>query len=157
MKIMKKIIFCLAAVLMLAACNNKADNQNNDSTGSENATTENTMPVASSDDEGQTEWIKQSTIMTSKPMVIDFFATWCGPCKELAPILDEIEKRHKGDVIFRRIDVDHEQELAMEFHVESIPMLMFVTPKGESQTIVGLQEPAVIEAKIAELLTRSAK
>ena len=157
MKIMKKIIFCLAAVLMLAACNNKADNQNNDSTGSENATTENTMPVASSDDEGQTEWIKQSTIMTSKPMVIDFFATWCGPCKELAPILDEIEKRHKGDVIFRRIDVDQEQELAMEFHVESIPMLMFVTPKGEYQTIVGLQEPAVIEAKIAELLTRSAK
>lgn len=154
---MKKIIFCLAAVLMLAACNNKADNQNNDSTGNENATTENTMPVASPDDEGQTEWIKQSTIMTSKPMVIDFFATWCGPCRELAPILDEIEKRHKGDVIFRRIDVDQEQELAMEFHVESIPMLMFVTPKGEYQTIVGLQEPAVIEAKIAELLTRSAK
>ena len=154
---MKKIIFCLAAVLMLAACNNKADNQNNDSTGNESATTENTMPVASPDDEGQTEWIKQSTIMTSKPMVIDFFATWCGPCRELAPILDEIEKRHKGDVIFRRIDVDQEQELAMEFHVESIPMLMFVTPKGEYQTIVGLQEPAVIEAKIAELLTRSAK
>ncbi len=154
---MKKIIFSLAAVLMLAACNNKADNQNNDSTGNESATTENTMPVASPDDEGQTEWIKQSTIMTSKPMVIDFFATWCGPCRELAPILDEIEKRHKGDVIFRRIDVDQEQELAMEFHVESIPMLMFVTPKGEYQTIVGLQEPAVIEAKIAELLTRSAK
>ena len=154
---MKKIIFCLAAVLMLAACNNKADNQNNDSTGNESATTENTMPVASPDDEGQTEWIKQSTIMSSKPMVIDFFATWCGPCKELAPILDEIEKRHKGEVIFRRIDVDQEQELAMEFHVESIPMLMFVTPKGEYQTIVGVQEPAVIETKIAELLTRSAK
>ena len=154
---MKKIIFCLTAVLMLAACNNKSENQENGNATGGEETTRSEMPVASPDDEGQDEWIKQTTIMSSKPMVIDFFATWCGPCRELAPILDEIEKRHKGDVIFRRIDVDQEQELAMEFHVESIPMLMFVTPKGEYQTIVGLQEPAVIEAKIAELLTRSAK
>ena len=153
---MKKIIFCLAAVLMLAACNNKADNQNNGSTGNENATTENTMPVASPEDEGQTEWIKQTTIMSSKPMVIDFFATWCGPCKQLDPILEEVEKNHKGDVIFKRIDVDKETSLAQEFGVQSIPMLMFVTPKGEYQTIVGLQPASVIETKIAELLTRSA-
>ena len=153
---MKKIIFCLAAVLMLAACNNKADNQNNGSTGNENATTENTMPVARPEDEGQTEWIKQTTIMSSKPMVIDFFATWCGPCKQLEPILEEVEKNHKGDVIFKRIDVDKETSLAQEFGVQSIPMLMFVTPKGEYQTIVGLQPASVIETKIAELLTRSA-
>lgn len=153
---MKKIIFCLAAVLMLAACNNKADNQNNGSTGNENATTENTMPVASPEDVGQTEWIKQTTIMSSKPMVIDFFATWCGPCKQLEPILEEVEKNHKGDVIFKRIDVDKETSLAQEFGVQSIPMLMFVTPKGEYQTIVGLQPASVIETKIAELLTRSA-
>ena len=88
---MKKIIFCLTALLMLAACNNKTENQNeNNAEGA--ATTESTMPVASPDDEGQTEWIKQTTIMSSKPMVIDFFATWCPPCKDLTPILDEIEK-----------------------------------------------------------------
>ena len=153
---MKKIIFCLAAVLMLAACNNKADNQNNGRSDNENATTENTMPVASPEDEVQTEWIKQTTIMSSKPMVIDFFATWCGPCKQLEPILEEVEKNHKGDVIFKRIDVDKETSLAQEFGVQSIPMLMFVTPKGEYQTIVGLQPASVIETKIAELLTRSA-
>lgn len=153
---MKKIIFCLTALLMLAACNNKTENQNeNNAEGA--ATTESTMPVASPDDEGQTEWIKQTTIMSSKPMVIDFFATWCPPCKELTPILDEIEKKHKGEVIFRRIDVDKEPELAAEFHVEAIPMLMFVTPKGEYQTIVGLQPSDVIEAKIAELLKHSAQ
>ena len=114
------------------------------------------MPVASPEDEGQTEWIKQTTIMSSKPMVIDFFATWCGPCKQLEPILEEVEKNHKGDVIFKRIDVDKETSLAQEFGVQSIPMLMFVTPKGEYQTIVGLQPASVIETKIAELLTRSA-
>ena len=92
-----------------------------------------------------------------KPCVIDFYATWCGPCKQLAPILDELEQKHKGDVIFKRVDVDQEPDLANEFHVEAIPMLMFVTPKGDYQTIMGYQEAAVIEAKIAELLARSAK
>ena len=154
---MKKIIFCLTAMLVLAACSNKTENQEgNNANGINNEAAQSEMPVASPDDEGQGEWIKQTTIMSAKPMVIDFYATWCGPCKELAPILDEIEKNHKGDVIFKRIDVDQEPELAQEFRVEAIPTLMFVTPKGEYQTIMGLQEAAVIEAKIAELLTRSA-
>ena len=154
---MKKIIFCLTAMLVLAACNNKTENQEgNNANDINNEAAQSEMPVASPDDEGQGEWIKQTTIMSAKPMVIDFYATWCGPCKELAPILDEIEKNHKGDVIFKRIDVDQEPELAQEFRVEAIPTLMFVTPKGEYQTIMGLQEAAVIEAKIAELLTRSA-
>lgn len=154
---MKRFFYCLAAVLMLAACNNKAENQEEAATAGGEETVKSEMPVAEPDDEGQGEWIKQTTIMSSKPMVIDFFATWCGPCKQLSPILDEIEKNHKGEVIFKRIDVDQESELAMEFHVESIPMLMFVTPKGDYQTLVGLKDPAVIEAKIAELLKRSGK
>ena len=144
-------------MLLLAACNNKSENQESAGAVAEDENVRSEMPVASPDDEGQTEWTKQTTIMSSKPMVIDFFATWCGPCKQLSPILDEIEKNHKGEVIFRRIDVDQEPDLAAEFRVEAIPMLMFVTPKGDYQTIVGLQTPEVIEAKIAELLKRSAK
>lgn len=151
---MKKTIICLMALMVLAACNNKSD-ETNVAGAEETAQTE--LPVASPDDEGQSEWIKQTTIMSSKPMVIDFYATWCGPCKQLAPILDEVEQNHKGDVIFKRIDVDQEPDLAQEFRVEAIPTLMFVTPKGEYQTIMGLQEAAVIESKIAELLTRSAQ
>jgi len=151
---MKKTIICLMALMVLAACNNKSDEKN--VTGAEE-TAQTELPVASPDDEGQSEWIKQTTIMSSKPMVIDFYATWCGPCKQLAPILDEVEQNHKGDVIFKRIDVDQEPDLAQEFRVEAIPTLMFVTPKGEYQTIMGLQEAAVIESKIAELLTRSAQ
>ena len=153
---MKKILFCLTALMVLAACNSKSDN-NEQQTADNNGAAQSEMPVATPDDEGQGEWIKQTTIMTSKPMVIDFYATWCGPCKQLAPILDQIEQNHKGEVIFKRIDVDQEPELAQEFRVEAIPTLMFVTPKGDYQTIMGLQEAAVIETKIAELLTRSAK
>lgn len=153
---MKKIIFCLAAVLMLAACNNKSEQDNQSATGS-NEAVQSEMPATDVVTEDNGEWLKQNTIMSAKPMVIDFFATWCGPCKQLTPILDEIEQHHKGDVIFKRIDVDQEPELAQEFNVEAIPMLLFVTPKGEYQTLVGLQEAPVIETKIAQLLTRSAQ
>jgi thioredoxin 1 len=96
-------------------------------------------------------------ISSDRLVLVDFFATWCGPCKELAPVLDEIEQKHKGQVIFKRVDVDQEPELAMEFRVEAVPTLMFVTPKGEYQTLLGYQEAPVIEAKIAELLNRSTK
>ena len=153
---MKKIIFCLAAVLMLAACNNKREQDNQSETGG-NEAVQSEMPAndAATEDDGQ--WAKQSTILSSKPMVVDFFATWCGPCKQLAPILEEIEQNHKGDVIFKKIDIDQEPELAQEFRIDAVPTLMFITPTGEYQTLLGLQEPAVIETKIAELLTRSAK
>ncbi len=152
---MKKLFIYMAALVVLVSCNSKSEQNANEAAASDEAV-KSEMPVANSEDEGQTEWIKQTTIMSSKPMVIDFFATWCGPCKELAPILDELEQKHKGDVIFQRIDVDKEPELAQEFNVEAIPMLLFVTPKGEYQSIMGYQEAPVIEAKIAELLTRSA-
>lgn len=148
---MKKIMICLMAVLVLAACNNKQENQENNTVAEQS---EMPAPEADGQDDG---WMKQTTIMSSKPMVVDFYATWCGPCKELAPILDEIEKNHKGEVIFKRIDVDQEPELAQEFRIEAIPMLMFITPTGEYQTIVGLQDAPVIEEKITELLARSTK
>lgn len=152
----KRFILCMAALLVLAACNNKSE-QNNAQPAGANEATQSEMPTASTDDAGQSGWLKQTTLLGSKPMVVDFYATWCGPCKQLAPILEEIEQNHQGQVIFKRIDVDQEPDLASQFRVEAIPMLMFVTPKGEYQTMVGYQEAAAIEAKIAELLTRSAQ
>ena len=152
----KRFILCMAALLVLAACNNKSE-QNNAQPADANEATQSEMPDASNDDAGQSGWLKQTTLLGSKPMVVDFYATWCGPCKQLAPILEEIEQNHKGQVIFKRIDVDQEPDLASQFRVDAIPMLMFVTPKGEYQTMVGYQEAADIEAKIAELLTRSAQ
>ena len=145
---MKKIFICLAALMMLVACNNKSEKQTVE--GNEAIEAE-----AAVEEEGQDGWMKQTMLLANKPMVVDFYATWCGPCKELAPILDEIEKKYDGEVIFKRIDVDQNQDLAQEFGIQAIPLLMFITPKGEYQTIMGLQEASVIEAKIAELLKHS--
>ena len=154
---MKKFLFIVAIVMMVASCNNRAEQNQAEETVTNEMTQDEATAEAASEAGQDDGWMKQSTIMSAKPMVVDFYATWCGPCKELAPILDEIEQHHKGDVIFERIDIDQKPALAQEFHIEAIPMLMFITPEGEYQTIVGVEKPAVIEAKIAELLTRSAK
>jgi len=146
---MKKLIFSLAAMLVLAACGNKSSQATEDGTSSQQSE----VTAISTDD--QDPWAKQTTIMGSKPMVVDFYATWCGPCKQLVPILEEIERNHKGEVIFERIDVDQKPDLAQEFGIDAIPMLMFITPTGEYQTLVGLQSPEVIEEKISQLLKRS--
>ncbi|MBQ6167316.1 MAG: thioredoxin family protein [Muribaculaceae bacterium] len=148
---MKKIFICLVAVLALVACNNKSENQNVEATEAEQ------VEAAVTPEVSQDGWGKQNTLKSNKPMVVDFFATWCGPCKQLAPVLEEIEKNHQGEVIFKRIDVDQEPELAMEFKIEGVPTLFFITPDGEYQSLVGYQDAPVIEAKIAELLSRSKK
>lgn len=126
---MKKIIFCLTAVLMLAACNNKSENQDNNTAGSDE-TTRSEMPVAEPGDEGQTEWIKQTTIMTSKPMVIDFFATWCGPCKMMHPVLVQLKDELGDSIRIIKIDVDKNESLSMTHRIQSVPTLMLFR-KGE--------------------------
>ena len=153
---MKKIILCMMALIVLAACTRNTNTQDNSATASKESF-ETELPTNNPADDNQDGWMKQTTLLSSKPMVVDFFATWCGPCKQLAPILEEIEQNHKGEVIFKRIDVDQEPELAMQFQVEAIPMLVFITPTGDYQTLTGLQEASVIEAKIAELLAHSTK
>ena len=154
---MKKIIICLLAALALVACKKSDGNEAATGANAEGQTPRNELPTASPDDPGQEEWTKQTTIMSSKPMVIDFYADWCGPCKQQAPILNEIEMKYKGTVIFKRVNVDEEPELAQEFRVEAIPMLMFVAPNGDYQSIMGLHEAPDIEEMIGKLLKHSSK
>ena len=149
---MKKIFLCLIALMALVACNNKSENQNVEGNEAQPET-----EAAAAVEESQDGWMKQTTLMANKPMVVDFYATWCPPCKELAPVLDQLEKKYEGKVIFQRIDVDQSPELAQEFHIDAIPMLMFITPSGEYKAIVGYQDAPVIDAQIVELLNYSAK
>ena len=93
------------------------------------------------------------TIAGSPYAVIDFFATWCGPCKMLAPILSDVEKEVSG-VAFIRVDVDQAPDLARRFGIMSIPTLIFLKNGEEVFRTVGVQRKPELLAKLSELKTK---
>jgi len=71
------------------------------------------------------------------PCLIDFYADWCGPCKMVAPILEELQKEYAGKVQIYKIDTEAERELAGMFGIQSIPSLLFVPTSGQPQMAQG--------------------
>lgn len=63
-------------------------------------------------------------IAGTKPVLVDFYATWCAPCKMQSPVLDEVKRRMGDDIVVVKVDVDHNREVAVAYHVQSIPTLM---------------------------------
>ena len=87
-----------------------------------------------------------------KIIVIDFFATWCGPCKALAPIMEKMEQKYGNRFNFKRIDVDEEPALAEQYQVSSIPTLVFINQEGEVlQQVVGLQDETTLNGIFSSL------
>ena len=72
-----------------------------------------------------------------RPAVIDFYADWCGPCKMVAPILEELAKEYDGKVDIFKVDTEAEQELASVFGIQSIPSILFIPSEGQPQMAMG--------------------
>ena len=86
------------------------------------------------------------------PIVVDFNATWCGPCRAFAPLFDKMAEKYSGQIQFISVDVDRCPELANAFEVQSIPFILFVSPDGKIDSHVGMMEEADFDAKLQNLL-----
>ena len=73
----------------------------------------------------------------NKPALIDFYADWCGPCKMVAPILEELAKEYEGKIDIYKIDTEKERELSAVFGIQSIPSLLFIPIEGQPQMAAG--------------------
>ncbi|GIK61322.1 MAG: thioredoxin [Ignavibacteriota bacterium] len=100
-------------------------------------------PVEITDENFETEVIK-----SDKPVLIDFWAVWCGPCKLIAPIVEELAAEYDGKVKIGKLDVDSNQQTSIKFGVRSIPTLLLFKNGNLKDTIIG----AVPKSKIVEKL-----
>lgn len=97
---------------------------------------------------GTTEWKYKG----DKPAVIDFYATWCGPCRMVAPILKDLAKEYGDSIVIYKVDTDKERELSGAMGIQSLPTIVFIPKTGQPQVIVGAADKATFRRAIDEVL-----
>jgi thioredoxin 1 len=87
-----------------------------------------------------------------QPLVVDFWATWCGPCRMVGPVISELAEEYNGRIVVGKCDVEENEDLAMEFGIRNIPTILFIKGGQVVDKIVGAQAKARIQEKFEALL-----
>ena len=103
--------------------------------------------VAVNDDNFQSEVVE-----SDRPVLVDFSASWCGPCKQLAPVVEALAKDYDGRLKVAKIDVEESQQTAMKYQILSVPTLLFLRDGKVADQLVGNHPRQVLEERIAKVL-----
>ena len=87
-----------------------------------------------------------------QPLVVDFWATWCGPCRMVGPIISELAKEYDGQIVVGKCDVEENEDLAVEFGIRNIPTILFFKGGQVVDKVVGAQSKAKLDEKFKSLL-----
>lgn len=95
---------------------------------------------------------QELTYLGDKPAVVDFYATWCGPCQRIAPIMNELAAEYDGKVDIYKVDIDKSPELAKAFGISSIPAILYIPLDGEPTLTVGSRDKSRFKTEIETIL-----
>lgn len=144
------IAFIFASVLLTACGNATAKNEQNKDTAKNTAVVELTTEAFKANvyDINSDKLV----YLGNKPAIIDFNATWCGPCRRIAPILDELAKEYEGKIVIYKVDVDKNREIAEVFGISSIPAILYIPLDKEPVMTIGLRGKAKMKEEINTIL-----
>jgi len=94
----------------------------------------------------------EALISQDKPVLLDFYADWCGPCQALLPTVEKLAEKYENDIEVRKVNVDKNPQLAQQFKVRSIPALFVLKDKKVEKALIGLQSEHALEQVIQEFL-----
>ena len=143
---MKKI--ALIAIFLIVLISNSYGQQKKDQAGTVIHLTNEQFKKMVFNYEPNKEW----KYLGSKPAIIDFYADWCGPCRIMAPRLDEIAKEYAGKLIVYKVDTDKEKQLAASMGIRSLPTLLFIPQNGKPQGSLGAIPKETLVKAIKEIL-----
>ncbi|MGE5448597.1 MAG: thioredoxin [Bacteroidales bacterium] len=143
---MKRIITSMALMLLLMACSFAQPKK--EQAGTVIHLTNEQFKKMVFDYENNKEW----KYLGNKPAIIDFYADWCGPCRMMAPRLDEVASEYAGKLIVYKVNTDKEQQLAANLGIQSLPTLLFIPQKGNPQSSLGAIPKETLVKAIHEVL-----
>lgn len=155
---MNRLIIMAAALLGFTSCTQAAQNNEQQDVKQTNKETKMTTIHLTKEEfltkvfnyEKETEW----KYLGDKPAIVDFYATWCGPCKAIAPVLEELAAEYGNEIYIYKIDTEQEQELAAAFNIRSIPTLLFIPKDGQPQMSMGAMPKASLKEAIEKVLLK---
>lgn len=95
---------------------------------------------------------KDPAYLGSRPAIVDFYASWCGPCRAISPILEELAAEYKDKIVIYKVDVDASPDLAQAYGIRSIPAVLFIPLKGEPKMTVGGRSKDEFKKQIDSIL-----
>ncbi len=151
---MKKLIFAsVMLVALFTACGEKTkvnNTQVQQQTSTIHLTKAEFLSKVANFQTNPTEW----KYLGEKPCIIDFYASWCGPCKTIAPIMEDLAKEYEGQIYVYKVDVDAQPEIAAAYGIQSIPTLFFCPMNGTPQMSQGAIPKEDFKKMITEVLLK---